>query len=514
MLLKQSALSLAADIRTGKVTSRQVVEAHIAQVKCVNPRLNAVVYNRFAEALREADAADALIAATTDTSTLPPLLGVPCTIKDTFEFTGMPQVVGMVSRKDVFGQKDSSAVDALRKAGAIPLGVTNTPELAMWYETYNRVYGRSKNAYDRGRITGGSSGGEGAIVGAGASPFGLGSDVAGSIRMPAFFNGIFGHKGSPLLINNDGHFPTAHGQTLNYLSAGPLCRRAEDLEPLVRILAGANSHRLKPVKDVDLSKLRVFTVSPERGPKSTFDILDAQQRAVDALVRQGAKHMTVDLPLLDQAFMIWSSLLADSSTPEHSFTAMLFGEYHIKHPVKALLGMALKGKKSPHTLPLVLLTLMEQFPNLATGQRKHFVELGHQLKQQLNELLGDDGVLVLPTFPEVAPRHGAPIFKPFDFVYCAIVNAMQLPSTAVPMGLNGGGIPTGIQVIANQNNDHLSMACALVLEQAAGGWTPPWNSWLAELPEVSPPAAIESFAGAVVKTTIARTRKKAASTVK
>ena len=482
MLLKQSAISLAADIKAKKISSRAVVEAHIAQVKCVNPRLNAIIYDRFAQALKEADQADTVLAQTQDLSTLPLLFGVPCTIKDTFEFEGMPQAVGMVSRKDIFGQQDAYAVKVLRQAGAIPLGVTNTPELAMWYETYNRVYGRSKNAYDRGRITGGSSGGEGAIVGAGASPFGLGSDVAGSIRMPAFFNGVFGHKGSPLLIANDGHFPSAHGQTLNYLSSGPLCRKAEDLEPLVRLLAGKNSHKLKSVKDVNISKLRVITIAPERGPKATFDILDAQQRAVEALVAQGASHITVDLPLVDEAFMIWSSLLADSSTPEHSFTAMLFGEYHVKHPVKALLNMAVKGKKSPHTLPLLVLTLLEQFPNLATGSRKHFVEKGHQLKQQLNDLLADDGVLIIPVFPEVAPRHGAPIFKPFDFVDCAIVNAMELPATAVPMGLNEKGLPTGIQVVANQDNDHLSLACAVALEQATGGWIPPWQSWLADLP--------------------------------
>ncbi len=482
MLLKQSAISLAADIKAKKISSRAVVEAHIAQIKCVNPRLNALIYDRFAQALREAEQADAVLAQTTDTSTLPLLFGVPCTIKDTFEFEGMPQAVGMVSRKDIYGQHDAYAVAALRKAGAIPLGVTNTPELAMWYETYNRVYGRTKNAFDRGRLTGGSSGGEGAIVGSGASPFGLGSDVAGSIRMPAFFNGVFGHKASPLLIENQGHFPSAHGQTLNYLSSGPLCRQAEDLEPLVRLLAGSNSHKLKSVKDVEMRQLRVMTIAPERGPKATFDILDAQQRAVDALVAQGATHIKVDLPLIDDAFMIWSSLLADSSTPEHSFTAMLFGEYHVKHPIKALLSMAVKGKKSPHTLPLLVLTLLEQFPNLATGQRKHFVQLGQQLKQQLNEILGDDGVLVMPVFPEVAPRHGAPIFKPFDFVDCAIVNAMELPATAVPMGLNAGGIPTGIQVVANQDCDHLSIACALALEQATGGWVPPWQSWLADLP--------------------------------
>lgn len=482
MLLKQSAISLAADIKAKKITACAIVEAHIAQAKCVNPRLNAIIYDRFAQALAEAKQADAVLANTQDTSTLPLLFGVPCTIKDTFEFEGMPQAVGMVSRKNNFGQQDAYAVKALRQAGAIPLGVTNTPELAMWYETYNRVYGRSKNAYDRGRITGGSSGGEGAIVGAGASPFGLGSDVGGSIRMPALFNGIFGHKASPLLIANEGHFPSAHGQTLNYLSAGPLCRKADDLEPLVRLLAGANSHQFKPVKEVDISKLRVITLVPARGPKVSFDILDAQQRAVEALVAQGATHITADLPLFDEALMIWSSLLADASTPEHSFTSMLFGEYHVKHPLKALLNMSIQGKKSPHTLPLVVLTLLEQFPNLATGSRKKFVKKGHQLKQQLNELLANNGVLIMPVFPEVAPRHGAPLFKPFDFAHSAIVNAMELPATAVPMGLNDKGLPTGIQVVANQNNDHLSIACALALEQAIGGWIPPWQLWLADLP--------------------------------
>jgi len=88
----------------------------------------------------------------------------------------------------------------------------------------------------------------------------------------------------------------------------------------------------------------------------------------------------------------------------------------------------------------------------------------------------------MPVFPEVAPRHGAPIFKPFDFVDCAIVNAMELPATAIPMGLNEKGLPTGIQVVANQDNDHLSIACAVALEQATGGWIPPWQSWLADLP--------------------------------
>src|SRR5207237_4871758 len=129
-------------------------------------------------------------------------------------------------------------VGGLRAAGAIPLGVTNLSELCMWMESNNRVYGRTGNAYDPRRTAGGSSGGEGAIVGAAGAPFGLGSDIGGSIRMPAFFNGVFGHKPTGGLVPNSGQFPMAHGPALRYLTTGPIARHAEDLMPLLRILAG------------------------------------------------------------------------------------------------------------------------------------------------------------------------------------------------------------------------------------------------------------------------------------
>jgi len=129
--------------------------------------------------------------------TLPPLLGVPCTIKENFEFEGTPQASGLVARRHIVNERDAVTVARLRAAGAIPLGVSNTSELCMWMESYNEVYGRSNNPYDETRIVGGSSGGEGAIIGSGASPFGLGATSAAPSAMPAFFNGVFGHKCSP-----------------------------------------------------------------------------------------------------------------------------------------------------------------------------------------------------------------------------------------------------------------------------------------------------------------------------
>ena len=206
-LLTLSGTRLASLIARREVTSRQAVEAHIAQLEDVNPALNAVVRRRFREARAEADAADARIARG-DTD-LPPFHGVPCTIKECFALTGMPNTAGLLANQANVADHDAITVARLRAAGAIPLGVTNISELCMWMESNNKVYGRTNNPYDLTRTVGGSSGGEGAIIGAGGSPFGLGSDIGGSIRMPAFFNGIFGHKPSAGLVDNGGQYPLA-----------------------------------------------------------------------------------------------------------------------------------------------------------------------------------------------------------------------------------------------------------------------------------------------------------------
>lgn len=474
-MLKDSAIALAAAIREGRSTSRAVVEAHIQQMQRVNPRLNAVVQTRYDEARAEAAYADERLAEAREKKImerLPPLLGVPCTIKENFEFEGTPQASGLVARQHIINDRDAITVARLREAGAIPLGVTNTSELCMWMESYNEVYGRSNNPYDAERIVGGSSGGEGAIVGAGASPFGLGADVGGSIRMPAFFNGVFGHKCSPGLVPNEGQYPAAQGKTHDYLSTGPICRRAEDIEPLLRILGGPSATGLKAAAAVDFEKLRVFSLAPDRGPRAKRDMLAAQDRAVAELRKAGAKTQTIDLPLFDKGFDIWSSMLAQGG--DMSFADMMFGTRNPLRPMLELGRIALR--RSPHTLPLVILALLERVPDIAPGRAKKFVALGQQLKQQLEDTLGDDGVLVTLPYTEVAPLHGRPMFPPFNWVRCAIFNVLEVPSTAVPMGLNAQGLPLGVQIVAAQNQDHLGIACAIELEKRVGGWVPPWTA--------------------------------------
>ncbi|MDQ1713514.1 MAG: fatty acid amide hydrolase 2 [Frankiaceae bacterium] len=463
-MLTLSARALAGRVRARDVSAREVVETHIAQIVRANPRLNAVVAERFEEARAEADAADALVGAGGD---LPPLLGVPCTVKETFALTGMPNTAGLVSRVGHPAVTDAVTVARIRAAGAIPLGVTNVSELAMWFESDNRVYGRTNNPYDVTRIVGGSSGGEGAAVGAGFAPFGVGSDIGGSIRMPAFFNGVFGHKPSAGLVPNDGQFPVDNDpQMLRYQCTGPLTRHAEDLLPLLRILAGPDAE-IGDADAVDLSALDVVTVEGNGARTVSPDLVAAQRRAVASLRALGARVRPASVPALKRSFDIWGAML--SASREVPFRTLLAGggDFSTAREV----GRFLRGR-SPHTLPALGLAVVERWPDLLPGRGRRFVAMGEALREELTALVGD-GVLFYPSFPTVAPRHNHPLRTPFAFAYTAILNVAELPATQVPLGLDAAGLPLGVQVAAAPGNDHLTIAVARHLEEAFGGWVPP-----------------------------------------
>jgi fatty acid amide hydrolase 2 len=237
-LTERSALELARAIRRRELTASEVVEAHIALHERVAARVNALAAERFDLARGEAAAADELLRAAADEAELPPLLGVPFTVKESIALSGMPQSAGLLAREHHLASRSAPAVQRLLDAGAIALGVTNTSELTLWIESSNRLYGRTNNPFDPTRTAGGSSGGEGAAVGSGGSPFGLGSDVGGSIRVPALFCGVFGHKPSCGLVPNTGMYPPTPGTAGRLLGVGPLARRAEDLIAVLRIIAG------------------------------------------------------------------------------------------------------------------------------------------------------------------------------------------------------------------------------------------------------------------------------------
>ncbi len=468
-LLLLSGSRLAELIRRGEISSLEAVDAHIRQIERVNPALNAVVASRFDEAREEARAADALRARGARdgraSDGLPPFHGVPCSIKESFAVAGMPFTSGLVARKGLRSERDAVGVARLRAAGASALGVTNVSELCMWMESNNRVYGRSNNPYDPRRTVGGSSGGEGAIVGAGGTPFGLGADIGGSIRMPAFFNGVFGHKPTGGLVDNGGQYPLPADAAMRYITTGPIARRAEDLAPLLRVLAAA------PIADpasVDVTGLEVLSVEDDGRLGVSADLVAAQRAAAEALAARGARVREARFAGLSRSVEIWGAMLEAAAGP--SFSSLLGNGEEV-----SLLREAARWaiRRSPHTLPSLALVLLEKLPAYLPDTSARYLALGQELKRELLARIGPRGVMLYPSHPRPAPYHYQAMFPPWSWAYTAILNMMELPVTQVPLGLNAAGLPLGVQVAGVPGNDHVTIAVALELERVFGGWVPP-----------------------------------------
>ena len=477
-MLTWSATEIAQAIRTGETTSREAVTAHVERIRAVNPVINAVVEERFDAALEEADAADRRVdeaRAADRLDQLPPCHGVPCTIKEVFAFPGLRQTSGLVSRRDSIATEEATAVTRLRAAGAIVMGSTNVSELCMWMETSNKVYGRTNNPYDPSRIVGGSSGGEGAIVGAGASPFGLGSDIGGSIRMPAFFNGVFGHKSTGGLVPGTGQYPLAENDALRYLCTGPIARRADDLMPLLRVLAGPDGIDTgcyeQPLGDpdqVDVSKLRVLHVRGNGFRRVSNELLESQQRVANELEGRGADVRRVRVESLKRSLDLWASMMADAA--DTTFGELLGDGTDIR-PLREIGRMA--TGRSSHTLPALTLAILEKGARFIPGRMERFVAKGKELTEELEDFLGPHGVMLYPSYTSVAPKHRTPLLVPVNWIYTAIFNIAELPVTQVPLGLNESGLPLGVQVVSSRGNDHVTIAVARELEKAFGGWRMP-----------------------------------------
>jgi fatty acid amide hydrolase 2 len=469
-LTERSAIALARAIREREVPAREVVEAHIARHRLFAPRINAVVVERYDGALRDADAADKRVLE--HGSELPPLLGVPFTVKESIAVAGMPQAAGVVARREYRSSATAPVVQRLIDAGAIPLGVTNTSELTLWIESTNRLYGTTSNPYDPSRAAGGSSGGEGAAVGCGGSPFGIGSDIAGSIRIPAFFCGVFGHKPSPGLVPNTGMYPPSGGEAAAMLQTGPLARRAEDLMPLLRAMSGRDPDDpvsrdvvLGDPASVSIEGLRVTTIEDSSLLPMSRELRDARERAVGALVAAGASLRRVSMRSWRRAALPFLVTLQAGALQT---TSELLIEAGVARPtVRSLLK-----RGGPHTLATRLTLAAELLPPVDGRRREKLLEAARDLASELIDAIGA-GVLLHPAHPHIAPRHGRTVGRSWLLTPAAVFNLAGVPVTEVPLGLGEAGLPLGIQVAAGRDRDHVAIAVAMELERAFGGWVPP-----------------------------------------
>lgn len=479
LLLLESATTIALKIRTKKITSEQALDSYITRIKEVNPVLNCVVADRFDEARKEARAADDLIkSGTIPEETLAkekPFLGVPFTTKDCISVKGLIHSAGLVCRKNILAEEDAAVIANLRQAGAIPIALTNVSELCMWWESANHVHGRTNNPYNTSRIVGGSSGGEGCAQASAASAFGIGSDIGGSIRMPAFFNGVFGHKPSPLAISNAGQYPEPVTEEQNkFLGIGPICRRAEDLLPILKVIS-KNLPRLRLDEPVDIKKIKFYYQESDGGSNFVSqvspDIKELFGRISLHLEKaHSIKTNKVAFSRFKKSGPMWFANMKAQAGP--TFPEQLTNLKGCINPWWELVKWTVG--KSEHTF-IGLATCLLEKGGCRYGDDKHqyLVKERDELRLEVLDVLGDDGVLLYPTHPTSAPYHNQPLAKPFNFSYTGLINVLKLPATAIPMGLDRHGLPIGIQVVSNDGNDRLCLAVARELEKAFGGWVPP-----------------------------------------
>lgn len=479
-ILFKSATELTSMIRNRQVTSEQVVEAYIQRCKEANPYLNAIVEPRYDAALREARGIDKMISSTNrtpeDLATEYPLLGIPLTVKESIAVEGMSNDCGTVCASRKPAEKDAAIIRLARAAGAIPIAVTNTPQLCMNWETYNNVIGITMNPYDQKRTTGGSSGGESALISAAASIVGVGSDIAGSLRLPPMFTGIFGHKPTPRLLSVEGHVPDSLDPDFEeYFTLGPIARYAEDLTLMLKVLKQPGGPDVPLDKPVDLSKIKFYymegdgsNVSDPIGP----EVRQAMQQARDYLKHTyNIEVRPLQIKHIEHMWEVSIRILMNIKHVRNIYTHPENRKEWVSvwpEVLKTLIGM------SKHNFLCVCYgPATKFFDALPKSYYKKLLSIFDEIKSEFEKVLSDDAVLLHPTFPAPAHLHYRIYYKFLNCGYLTIFSALGLPVTQCPIGQTDKGLPVGIQIAANKCNDHLTIAVAREFEKAFGGWVPP-----------------------------------------
>lgn len=341
-LHEKSAVGLLSLIETKQLSSREVVQYFIDRIEAVNPKINAVVLKFYGEAIKKADEADAALA---KGERIGKLHGLPFTIKECFDYPGSPSTLGVLARKNDRAAETDAYISTLLSEGGIVLGKTNVPQLLIFIESINRVYGRTNNPHNPKFTCGGSSGGEGAIVGAGASPVGIGSDIGGSVRFPAAFCGACSIKPTMWRTPDLTRYGKKKLEGSIGSVAGVLAHHAEDLDLFLRIInEAAATEKHKPLHDyreIDVSKLRIGYYLSD----GIFEPMAAVRRGVletvEKLKSLGAEVLEFSPPRLEYAEEIFYRIL--TADDARLFTEVLADE----KPLPQLKNMFMLAQSSP-----------------------------------------------------------------------------------------------------------------------------------------------------------------------
>jgi Asp-tRNA(Asn)/Glu-tRNA(Gln) amidotransferase A subunit family amidase len=457
---------LAEQIRRKKLSPVELVEAHLARIEELNPRLNAFVQVDAEGARIQARAAEAAILRKQSAG---PLQGIPISIKSSIDVRGMRCECGTRLRAGYVASQDAPLVARLRAAGAIVLGVTNTPELLLAWETDNRLYGRTNNPWDVSRTPGGSSGGEAAAIASGCSAGGVGSDGGGSIRVPAHFSGICGLKPTPGRIPATGHFPTGVGPFALLGVVGPMARTVADLKALFEVMQGPDDGdpRSAPVPvswpaETRLMKLRIAYFEDDGRTPVTPATRAAVRSAAQALRSRGFQVDAFRPEGLEHARQLWWKLFGIAG------------------------GMLLSPMMRGHEADIG--PLLKQFTAWVAAQPTHtgqtlldtWVECD-LLRTQVLAQMREHPVLLCPAASIPAFRHGERSWE-IDgqtvqyldaWSYAEWFNLLGMPAAVVPVGHSAEGLPIGVQIAGRPWEEEIVLSVAAELEAQGSPWQRP-----------------------------------------
>jgi amidase len=471
-LTKLPAVKLAALVRGREVSPVEVVEAYLSRIEKFNPRLNAVV-TLAPDALRRArEAEDEIMRG----RAMGLLHGVPFTVKDTIETEGLMTTSGSLLRAKHLPREDAPAVARLKAAGAILLGKTNVPEMAIPYECDNPLFGRTNNPHDTELTSGGSSGGEAAAISACLSPAGLGSDLSGSIRVPAHFCGIAGLKPTSGRIPLAGHFPPATGPLAQGAVIGPMARYVEDLALFLKVTAGLGAAKdainapVEKSQGAELARLRGCRVAAYLG-ESDEGVTDETRVAIHDALRV-LKEAGLDIieekpPGIERASALWPAMFSHASMVQ-------LREVYAGQEEEA-------GAVVRH-----LLASAETSPQAAHGESIRAWTERDALRSALVEWMKETPLIIAPVGAAPAFPHGArrvkvgaetpSVFRAFN--YSRAFNVLDLPCAVVPAGRTREGLPIGVQIIGRPFEEETVLAAASIIEAGLGGWAQPQGSML------------------------------------
>jgi amidase len=471
-LRTDTASELVSALRAADVSSRELLDAQLEQMERWNPAVNAVVATDIGRAREAARAADD---ARVRGESLGPLQGLPMTIKDSFETAGLVTTSGAPELRDHVPGSDADPVARLREAGAVVFGKTNLPLYAGDWQSYNEVYGRTNNPWDVTRGPGGSSGGSAVAVATGISPLELGSDIGGSIRVPAHFCGVFGHKPTQGAVPERGHIPGPPGTMAppDLGVVGPLGRSVADLVLALDVLV---SRGLRdgpgPLPDAAPTagdRPRVGVHIDDMACPLSSEVRTVVSKAVAAFEQAGADIVDVSVPLLAETHPLYRRLL------------MSFLAVGMPPTVLARMAEAAADPENPDA---------EEAKDFVLSYREWLFanEARHRLRARWAGVFEQVDVVLAPVSPVPAFLHDTDTpfgdrvleldgfhrgYSDVMLPWPGFATLPGLPATAVPVGVTDGGLPVGVQLVGARWADRTCLAAATVLERATGGFVPP-----------------------------------------